>query len=110
MSNIFLGKIILYESKRKDFIRPVLKHGPRSPAYTRVPGWKTLARSESKATLRIVFVTSIDSSNIGTLTFFVRLMWELYFSDFFSLSPQNQNFDLKKKKKEKKKKERKSAP
>jgi len=42
-----------------------------------VPGWKTLARSESKATLRIVFVTNIDLSDIGTSTFFGRPMWEL---------------------------------
>ena len=34
---------------RKGFIRPVLKHGPRSPASTRVLGWKTLARSESNS-------------------------------------------------------------
>ena len=32
---------------RKGFIRPVLKHGPRSPASTRVLGWQTLARSEN---------------------------------------------------------------
>ena len=66
VSNTFLGKIIINESRRKGFIRPVLKHGPRSPAYTRVPGWKTLARSESKATLRIVYVSSIDLSDMET--------------------------------------------
>jgi hypothetical protein len=67
-----------------------------------VPGWKTLARSESKATLRIVFVTNIDLSDIGTSTFFDRPMWELYFSDFFFFSGFITLIWKKKKRKKKK--------
>lgn len=32
-------------------LRPVLKHGPRSVTCTRVKGWKTLRRNESKGRL-----------------------------------------------------------
>ena len=34
---------------RNGFKRPVLKHGPRSLTCTRVFGWKTCARNESKS-------------------------------------------------------------
>jgi hypothetical protein len=36
---------------RNGLHRPVLKHGPRSLTYTRVFGWKTRARNESKGSL-----------------------------------------------------------
>ena len=50
-----------FQDGRKGFIRPVLKHGPRSPASTRVLGWQTLARSENNRLKLFVILQKVSS-------------------------------------------------
>ena len=45
------GALVDPRCKSWSSLRPVLKHGPRSLAYTRVIGWKTHRRNESEGPL-----------------------------------------------------------